>query len=150
MAGDYIYRNEIELACSRERFRRRHGVTLKQIHRLTLDVMQQIDRCKSDAARRLLLGMSRQYAVKRRPERQSSVFPLSVRRQRAWLGARYGLSETVVHHLMPAMMQQLERCKSEAARRLLLGVSQKFAVVRMPKKPVVPASFLNWYDRKSA
>lgn len=43
---------------------------------------------------------------------------------------RFGLSERVAMKLRPAYMDQLDRCPTDCARRILLGVSEKFPARR--------------------
>jgi hypothetical protein len=45
-------------------------------------------------------------------------------RRRAW-GLRFGLTKRQRENLTPSLMEQLELCKSDAARRLIMGVSEQ-------------------------
>lgn len=50
--------------------------------------------------------------------------PLEYRGQ---IGRKYGLGYPTYRRYTPAFLRQLRDCKTEAARRLLLGVSKKTA-----------------------
>jgi hypothetical protein len=47
----------------------------------------------------------------------------SLKERQLRVAKKYGLNERVARSLKPPLLDQLQACKTEAARRLLLGVS---------------------------
>ena len=50
---------------------------------------------------------------------------MPMEQRRAAVSMRFGLNKRQVEYLSPSFMDQLDRCKSDEARRLLLGVSER-------------------------
>ncbi len=87
--------------------------------------LNQLCHCRTDEARRLLVRAMEASATVRRDRHWHDYPDARINQQRLKLSKMMGLQlkDTVMRHLTPAEIDQLLACKTQAARRLILGIS---------------------------